>query len=44
VGSGQGSGPLGADHPPRQPLSVPFHEQGMGYERRSIVFEKRLDP
>jgi GNAT superfamily N-acetyltransferase len=25
------------------PLSVPFHEQGMGHERRSIVFEKRLD-
>lgn len=25
------------------PLSVPFYEQGMGYERRSIVFEKRLD-
>jgi GNAT superfamily N-acetyltransferase len=24
------------------PLSVPFYEQGMGYERRSIVFEKRL--
>jgi GNAT superfamily N-acetyltransferase len=26
------------------PLSVPFYEQGMGYERRSIVFEKRLGP
>jgi GNAT superfamily N-acetyltransferase len=25
------------------PLSVPFYEQGMGYRRRSIVFEKRLD-
>ena len=25
------------------PLSVPFYEQGLGYERRSIVFEKRLD-
>src|SRR5918993_573519 len=25
------------------PLSVPFYEQGMGYERRSIVFEKRLE-
>jgi GNAT superfamily N-acetyltransferase len=25
------------------PLSVPFYEQGMGYERRSVVFEKRLD-
>ena len=25
------------------PLSVPFYEQVMGYERRSIVFEKRLD-
>ena len=25
------------------PLSVPFYEQSMGYERRSIVFEKRLD-
>lgn len=25
------------------PLSVPFYEQGMGYERRSIIFEKRLD-
>jgi GNAT superfamily N-acetyltransferase len=25
------------------PLSVPFYEQGMGYQRRSIVFEKRLD-
>jgi GNAT superfamily N-acetyltransferase len=25
------------------PLAVPFYEQGMGYERRSIVFEKRLD-
>ena len=25
------------------PLSVPFYEQGMGYKRRSIVFEKRLD-
>jgi GNAT superfamily N-acetyltransferase len=25
------------------PLSVPFYEQRMGYERRSIVFEKRLD-
>jgi GNAT superfamily N-acetyltransferase len=25
------------------PLSVPFYEQGMGYARRSIVFEKRLD-
>ncbi|HJU02227.1 MAG TPA: GNAT family N-acetyltransferase [Actinomycetes bacterium] len=24
------------------PLSVPFYEQGMGYARRSIVFEKRL--
>ncbi len=25
------------------PLSVPFYERGMGYRRRSIVFEKRLD-
>jgi GNAT superfamily N-acetyltransferase len=25
------------------PLSVPFYEQGMGSERRSIIFEKRLD-
>jgi GNAT superfamily N-acetyltransferase len=25
------------------PLSVPFYEQGVGYQRRSIVFEKRLD-
>jgi GNAT superfamily N-acetyltransferase len=25
------------------PLSVPFYEQGMGYRRRSIVFEKPLD-
>jgi GNAT superfamily N-acetyltransferase len=25
------------------PLSVPFYEQGMGYRRRSIVYEKRLD-
>jgi GNAT superfamily N-acetyltransferase len=25
------------------PLSVPFYEQRMGYERQSIVFEKRLD-
>jgi GNAT superfamily N-acetyltransferase len=25
------------------PLSVPFYEQRMGYARRSIVFEKRLD-
>ena len=25
------------------PLSVPFYERGMGYQRRSIVFEKRLD-
>jgi GNAT superfamily N-acetyltransferase len=25
------------------PLSVPFYEQRMGYTRRSIVFEKRLD-
>ena len=25
------------------PLSVPFYEHGMGYQRRSIVFEKRLD-
>jgi GNAT superfamily N-acetyltransferase len=25
------------------PLSVPFYEQRMGYDRRSIVFEKRLD-
>jgi len=25
------------------PLSVPFYEQRMGYRRRSIVFEKRLD-
>jgi GNAT superfamily N-acetyltransferase len=25
------------------PLSVPFYEERMGYERRSIVFEKRLD-
>jgi GNAT superfamily N-acetyltransferase len=25
------------------PLSVPFYEQRMGYQRRSIVFEKRLD-
>jgi GNAT superfamily N-acetyltransferase len=25
------------------PLSVPFYEHGMGYRRRSIVFEKRLD-
>lgn len=24
------------------PLSIPFYEQGMGYARRSIVFEKRL--
>jgi GNAT superfamily N-acetyltransferase len=27
----------------RSPLSVPFYEQRMGYRRRSIVFEKRLD-
>jgi GNAT superfamily N-acetyltransferase len=25
------------------PLSVPFYEHGMGYRRRSIVFEKWLD-
>jgi GNAT superfamily N-acetyltransferase len=25
------------------PLSVPFYERRMGYARRSIVFEKRLD-
>jgi GNAT superfamily N-acetyltransferase len=25
------------------PLSVPFYERRMGYRRRSIVFEKRLD-
>jgi hypothetical protein len=25
------------------PLSVPFYERGLGYQRRSIVFEKRLD-
>jgi GNAT superfamily N-acetyltransferase len=25
------------------PLSVPFYQQGMGYQRREIVFEKRLD-
>jgi GNAT superfamily N-acetyltransferase len=25
------------------PLSVPFYEQRMGYHRRSIVFEKRVD-
>ena len=25
------------------PLSVPFYERGMGYRRRSIIFEKRLD-
>ena len=25
------------------PLSMPLYEQGMGYERRSIIFEKRLD-
>jgi GNAT superfamily N-acetyltransferase len=25
------------------PLSVPFYERGMGYRRRSIVFEKRLN-
>ena len=24
------------------PVSVPFYEAGMGYERRSIVFQKRL--
>jgi GNAT superfamily N-acetyltransferase len=27
----------------RSPLSVPFYERRMGYRRRSIVFEKRLD-
>jgi GNAT superfamily N-acetyltransferase len=26
----------------RSPVSVPFYEDGMGYERRSIVFQKRL--
>jgi GNAT superfamily N-acetyltransferase len=26
----------------RSPVSVPFYEAGMGYERRSIVFQKRL--
>ena len=25
------------------PLSVPFYERRMGYARRSIIFEKRLD-
>jgi GNAT superfamily N-acetyltransferase len=25
------------------PSSVPFYEQGMGYQRASIIFEKRLD-
>jgi GNAT superfamily N-acetyltransferase len=25
------------------PVSVPFYEQGMGYRRRSIVYEKKLD-
>jgi GNAT superfamily N-acetyltransferase len=24
------------------PVSVPFYEQGMGYSRRSVVYEKRL--
>jgi GNAT superfamily N-acetyltransferase len=27
----------------RSPLSVPFYERRMGYRRRSILFEKRLD-
>lgn len=26
------------------PVSVPFYEQRMGYQRRAIVFEKRLRP
>lgn len=26
------------------PVSVPFYEQHMGYQRRSIVFQKRLRP
>jgi len=25
------------------PVSVPFYERGLGYQRASIVFEKRLD-
>ena len=24
------------------PLSVPFYEQRMGYQRRAIIFQKRL--
>jgi GNAT superfamily N-acetyltransferase len=26
----------------RSPVSVPFYESGMGYERRSIIFQKEL--
>jgi hypothetical protein len=26
----------------RSPVSVPFYQSGMGYERRSIIFQKEL--
>jgi GNAT superfamily N-acetyltransferase len=42
-GRGRGAVLVLLDTHARSPLSVPFHERRMGYRRRSIVFEKRLD-
>jgi hypothetical protein len=43
MGAGTRCGVRHAGHHAASPLSVPFYERGMGYRRRSIVFEKRLD-
>jgi ribosomal protein S18 acetylase RimI-like enzyme len=41
-GREQGAGTIALDTYAQSPLSVPFYE-AIGYERTSIVFEKRLD-
>ena len=41
-GRGRGAGVVRLDTYADSPVSVPFYEQRMGYQRRSIVFQKPL--
>jgi GNAT superfamily N-acetyltransferase len=43
-GRAQGAQVVRLDTWAGSPVSVPFYEQHMGYQRRSIVFQKRLRP
>lgn len=42
LGRAQGADIVRLDTYANSPVSVPFYEDRMGYQRRSVVFEKQL--